>query len=118
MRIYQPIWHNNRDVCILRVVYAMENIALYCIANYLKLEIKPNDQPTDRPTQHRQTDRHTDRPTHQPTNQFYVQTAGSLPSLQRPAYYTTEKKQRYVYLKINLLQPHHKYKCISHLLLH
>jgi len=100
MGIYRPIWRNNRDVWILRLVYTMENTALYCIVNYMKLEIKPNHQPTDRPTQHRQTDRHTDRPIHQPTNQLYVQTAGSLASLQRPAYYTTEKEQRYVYVKL------------------
>jgi len=94
------MWRNNRDVWILRIVYAMENIGLYYIANYMKLEIKPNGQTTDRPTQHRQTDRHTDRPTHQPTNQLYVQTAGSLPSLQRPVYHTTEKEQRHIYLKL------------------
>jgi hypothetical protein len=100
MRTYQPIWRNNRDVLILRVVCVMENIVLYCIANYMKLEIKPNNQPTDRPTQHRHTDRDTDRPTHQPTNKLYVRNAGSLPSLQKPAYYTNEKEQRYVYLKL------------------
>jgi hypothetical protein len=63
-------WRNNRDILILRAAYVMENIALYCTANneYLKLEIKPNDQPTDWPTHPRQTDRHT----HQPTNCRFV----------------------------------------------
>jgi hypothetical protein len=70
IHLHFTTWRNNRDILILCAVYVMENIALYCIANYMKLEIKLNDQPTDRLTHHRQTGRYTDRPLS--TNQLQV----------------------------------------------
>jgi len=79
-RLHFTTWRNNRHVLILRAVHVTDNIALYSITNYMKLEIKPNGQPTDRPTHHRQTDRHTDRPTHQPTNWWFV-TVGTTADL-------------------------------------
>jgi hypothetical protein len=105
-------WRNNRDVLILRAVYVMENTALYCIANYMRLEIKPNDQPTDRPTHQRQTDRHTDRCTHQPTNCRHV-TVGTRAGLLYRREGTTISL-----FKINLLKPHRKHECMSQLLVY
>ena len=105
-------WRNDRDFLILRAVYVMENTALYCIANYMKLEIKTNDQTTDRPTHHRQTHRHNDRPTHQPTNCRFV-TVGTRAGL----LYCREGAAICLF-KINMLKQHHKYECMSHLLVY
>jgi hypothetical protein len=111
-QLHFTTWRNNKDVLILRAVYMMENITLCCIANYMKLEIKPNDQPTDRATHQRQTDRHTDSPTHQPINCRFVTVDTRAGQLYR------REGIAISLFKINLLKPRHKYECMSHLPVH